>query len=39
VLYTSGDEAWLCPTFDRAWFGEVLATVRLLPEEAVDTLP
>jgi hypothetical protein len=38
-LYTSGDEAWLGPTFDRAWFEEVLATVQLHPEDAVDTLP
>jgi hypothetical protein len=39
VLYTSGDEAWLGPTFDRAWFEEVLATVQLHPEDAVDTVP
>jgi hypothetical protein len=38
-LYTSGDEAWLSSTFDRAWFEEVLATVQLHPEDAVDTLP
>jgi len=35
-LYTSGDEAWLSPTFDRAWFEEVLATVQLHPEDAVE---
>jgi hypothetical protein len=39
ALYTSGDEAWLGPTFDRAWFEEVLATAQLHPEDAVDTLP
>ena len=39
VLYTSGDEAWLSTTFDRAWFEEVLATVQLSPEDAVDTVP
>jgi hypothetical protein len=38
-LYTSGDEAWLSSTYDRAWFEEVLATVQLHPEAAVDTLP
>lgn len=38
-LYTSGDEAWLSSTYDRAWFKEVLASVQLHPEEAVDTLP
>lgn len=35
-LYTSGDEAWLSSTYDRAWFEEVLATVQLHPEDAVD---
>lgn len=39
VLYTSGDEAWLGVTYDRAWFQEVLATVHLLPEDAVDVAP
>jgi hypothetical protein len=38
-LYTSGDEAWLASTYDRAWFDEVLATVQLQPAEAVDTAP
>ena len=34
-LYTSGDEPWLSDVYDRAWFDDVLATVRLpaqLPE-------
>ncbi len=38
-LYTSGDEAWLASTYDRAWFDEVLATVQLHPEDAVDVAP
>jgi hypothetical protein len=38
-LYTSGDEAWLSSTFDRAWFEEVLAIVQLHPEDAVDSAP
>jgi hypothetical protein len=38
-LYTSGDEAWLSFTYNRAWFEQVLATVQLHPEDAVDTLP
>lgn len=39
ALYTSGDEAWLSTTFDRAWFEDVLATVQLHPGDAVDTVP
>ena len=35
-LYT-GDDAPV--TYDLAWFEEVLATVQLHPEDAVDTLP
>jgi hypothetical protein len=38
-LYTSGDEPWLSTTYDRAWFEEVLATVRLQPTDAVDVAP
>jgi hypothetical protein len=38
-LYTSGDEPWLSVTYDRAWFEEVLVTVQLLPEDAVDVAP
>ena len=38
-LYTSGDEAWIGETFDRAWFEEFLATVQLQPEDAVDVAP
>jgi hypothetical protein len=39
VLYTSGDEAWLSATYDRAWFEDVLATFQLRPEDAVDVAP
>ena len=35
-FYTGGDAP---VTYDRAWFEEVLATVQLHPEDAVDTLP
>jgi hypothetical protein len=38
-LYTSGDEAWLSGTYDRAWFREVLATAQLDPGSAVDAAP
>ena len=38
-LYTSGDDAWLASTYDRAWFDEVLATVQLQPQDAVDVAP
>jgi hypothetical protein len=38
-LHTSGDEAWLSTTYDRAWFEEVLATVQLQPEAALDAAP
>jgi hypothetical protein len=36
LLYTSGDEPWLDDTYDEDWFKEVLATVQLDPESAVD---
>ena len=39
ALYTSDDEAWLSVTYDRAWLEGVLATVQLLPEDAVDVAP
>lgn len=38
-LYTSRDDAWLSTTFDRAWFEDVLATIKLQPEDAVDVAP
>lgn len=37
-LYTSGDDPPAVAAYDRAWFEEVLATVALHPEDAVDTL-
>jgi hypothetical protein len=36
ALYTSGDVPWQTAAYDRAWFEEVLATVQLHPEDAVD---
>lgn len=36
-LYTSGDEPWLADTYDASWFKSVLETVRLRPDDAVDT--
>jgi hypothetical protein len=35
-LYTSGNPAWLGDTFDPEWFRQVLATVQLEPDQAVD---
>jgi hypothetical protein len=39
ALYTSPDEAWLVDVYDRAWFEQLLTTVDLRPEDAVDTAP
>lgn len=40
VLYTpNSGEHRPDPTYDRAWFEKVLATVRLHPEDAVDAAP
>jgi hypothetical protein len=36
ALYKSTDEPELASTYDRAWFEEVLATVQLNPQDAVD---
>lgn len=36
ALYTSGDEAWIARTYNRAWFAGLLATVQLHPGDAVD---
>jgi hypothetical protein len=38
-LYTSPDDRDLVAQYDRAWFEEVLATVQLHPEDAVDGGP
>ena len=35
-LYTGGDDPLAVAPYDRAWFEEVLATVQLHPEDAVD---
>jgi hypothetical protein len=35
-FYTSGDDPLGVAPYDRAWFEEVLATVQLHPEDAVD---
>ena len=35
-LYTSGDDPLAVAPYDRAWFDEVLATVQMHPEDAVD---
>jgi hypothetical protein len=38
-LYTSGDDPVAVAAYERAWFEEVLATVQLHPEDAVDSAP
>ncbi len=38
-LYTGGDDPSAVAPYDRAWFEEVLATVQLNPEDAVDSGP
>ena len=35
-LYTSSDEAWIADVYDRDWFADVLATVRLDPASALN---
>jgi hypothetical protein len=35
-LYTSGDDPDAVAAYDEAWFEEVLATVQLQPDDAVD---
>ena len=35
-LFTSGDDPVAVAPYDRAWFEELLATVQLRPEDAVD---
>jgi hypothetical protein len=36
-LHTSDDDPDAVAPYDRAWFEEVLATVQLHPEDAVDS--
>ena len=39
-LFTSNDDRSVAVApYDRAWFEEVLATVQLQPEDAVDVAP
>jgi hypothetical protein len=38
-LNTSNDDPVVVAPYDRAWFEEVLATVHLHPEDAVDVVP
>jgi hypothetical protein len=39
LLYVSGDDSAVGVTYDRAWFEEILATVQIRPENAVDMTP
>ena len=38
-LYTSGDDPAAVAAFDQAYFEDILATLQLRPEDAVDTAP
>ena len=38
-LYTSGDDPAAVAAYDRDWFEDVLATVQLSPQDAVDAGP
>jgi hypothetical protein len=38
-LWMAADDRDLVAQYDRAWFEEVLATVQLQPEDAVDAVP
>ena len=39
VLYRSSDDPAIAATYGRAYFDEILATLRLRPQDAVDSLP
>lgn len=39
MLYTSGDNPAEVAGYDQAYFNDLLATLRLRPEDAVDTVP
>ena len=39
TLYTSGDDPAAVAGYDQAYFRQILATMRLKPEDAVDTSP
>ena len=38
-LYTSGDDPSAVAAYDQAFFREVIATLQLRPEDAIDTAP
>ena len=38
-LHPSLEEGWLSQVYDRAWFEQLLATVDLRPEDAIDAVP
>jgi hypothetical protein len=37
VLYTSGDDPAAVAAYDQAYFDDILATMQLKPEDAIDT--
>jgi hypothetical protein len=39
VLYRSADDPALAATYGRAYFDDILATLRLQPQDAVDSVP
>lgn len=39
ALYTSGDDPTAVVAYDQAYFEDILATLQLRPEDAVDTAP
>jgi hypothetical protein len=39
ILYTSGDDPAAVAGYDQAYFSDILATMQLQPEDAVDTAP
>jgi hypothetical protein len=39
LLYVSGDDPRDGGTYDRGWFEQIIATVQIRPEEAVDVAP
>ena len=38
-MYTSGDDPSAVAAYDQAYFNDILATLQLKPEDAVDTAP
>lgn len=38
MLFTMGEESWVDDVYDREWFDSVLATMKLYPEDAVDSV-